>query len=837
MFRFGLLLTSALTFTVAAHPAAAIAANQSEEPLPREVGVDGSGGEIIVTARRVEERLQDVPISITVYNQQQLDNRNIVIPTDLATYTPSLSVNQRFGPEKASFSIRGFNQDISTAPTVGVYFADVVGVRAQGPTISGNNVGAGTFMDLQNVQVLKGPQGTLFGRNTTGGAVLLVPQKPTGRLEGYAEGSLGNYDMHRLQGVINVPLSDTFKIRGGVDWNQRDGYMINHSGIGPRDYNDTNYLYARLSILAELAPNLENTTIFHYSRSNTHGYAASMSVCDPNPISFTDPTGVKNPADPRFNFVRVVTNVAGCEQVARRNARGDGPLDVDTNNPDPYLRLKQWQVINTTVWRASDALTIKNIASYGQFEERASYLINQDNFFVPALPQPFQHILLTNTPGSLPTTSQQSFTEELQFQGSAVDGRLNYVLGGYVEFSRPLNWNSNLTSVFAECSNFATLTCSAPLGFAIITQNRSKINFDNHGVFAQGTFKLSEQLSLTAGGRYTFDKIVGTTEGTRYTLAPVPGLGVIPVSLVCSDSLRHPGINILASQNYGACRTVLKETSSRPTWVVDVDYKPMSDLLLYAKWARGYRQGGLNFINVGIETWGPEKVDNYEVGLKSSFRGPVSGYFNLAGFYNKLEGQQIYGAFVARPNSGLSAGAGIVNAGRSKLYGVEVDAAATFFDSLKLDLGYTYLRTKVQAFTFPDLTNTPFAQYLPTASLGDPLALSPKHRLTATATYALPLDEAAGRLSVGATVTYTSKQVANASTPAGRLPSTTLLNLNVNWDKALGTPIDAAFFMTNVTNRIYPVNVGGNFVLDGFDNLLYAPPRMWGFRLRYNFGE
>src|SRR5690606_23256725 len=105
-----------------------------------EAGARYDATDIIVTARRTEERLQDVPISITVYNQDQLTNRNIVQASDLATYTPSLSVNQRYGPEKSSFAIRGFNQDQSTAPTVGVYFADVVGPRAQGGTTSGNTV-------------------------------------------------------------------------------------------------------------------------------------------------------------------------------------------------------------------------------------------------------------------------------------------------------------------------------------------------------------------------------------------------------------------------------------------------------------------------------------------------------------------------------------------------------------------------------------------------------------------------------------------------------------------------------------------------------------------------
>src|SRR5690625_5141383 len=111
--------------------------------------------EIVVTARRVSESLQDVPISMTVFNQKELEPRNITIAKDLAIYTPSLSVDERYGPEKSSFAIRGFNQDMVTAPTVGVYFADVVGVRAQGGTTSGNTVGAGAFMDLENVQILK----------------------------------------------------------------------------------------------------------------------------------------------------------------------------------------------------------------------------------------------------------------------------------------------------------------------------------------------------------------------------------------------------------------------------------------------------------------------------------------------------------------------------------------------------------------------------------------------------------------------------------------------------------------------------------------------------------
>src|SRR5579871_1674520 len=192
-----------------------------------------AGGDIIVTARRTDERLQDVPIAITVFNQQQITNRNVLTAADLAQTTPSLAANTNFGADNTTFSLRGFNQDIGTQPTVGVYFADVVAPRGgSNGTVAGDGAGAGSLFDLQNVQVLKGPQGTLQGRNTTGGAVLLVPQKPTDKLEGYLEGSIGNYDMKRIQAVINIPVMDTLRIRVGVDRQTRDGYINNTSGIG-----------------------------------------------------------------------------------------------------------------------------------------------------------------------------------------------------------------------------------------------------------------------------------------------------------------------------------------------------------------------------------------------------------------------------------------------------------------------------------------------------------------------------------------------------------------------------------------------------------------------------
>jgi iron complex outermembrane receptor protein len=860
-----------------------------------------AAGDIIVTARRVEERLQDVPISITVFSQEQLSQRNIAVATDLATYTPSLQVNQRYGPEKASFAIRGFNQDQSTAPTVGVYFAEVVGVRAQGGTTSGNTVGAGAFTDLANVQVLKGPQGTLFGRNTTGGAVLLTPKKPTDSLEGYVEGTYGNYDQMRLTGAINLPLADTFKVRIAAERNKRDGYMKNVSGIGPKDYNDIDYTYVRLSVVADLTPDVENYTVFHYSQSKTNGYSTKMTGC-------ATPTSPINPLNttkgtPGYSGTRHLQAASCGIQLARQAARGDGFYTVESANTNPFLDITQWQAINTTTWRVSDTITIKNVMSYGEFRERANFDLGSSNFVVPNVDtSPFfgqgfdltrisprlvfpgrpgvpipagtplyapagaaygRIVLDTAAPGQA-NSDQSTFTEELQVQGGSADGKFTFTAGGYLEFSRPLGFSAGRTGIFLNCTRPQELACTNPLLFGSISESSTKLNFDNHGIFAQGTYNFTEQLALTVGGRYTFDKITGLTNSTRLSFVSDPStpnafidpISGILVSRACTDSFRHltktPGLD------RSVCTTKLSNTSKEPTWVVNLDYKPMQDVLLYAKYARGYRQGGLNFTNPGVETWAPEKMDSFELGAKASFRGAVSGYFNVAAFYNDLSDQQIFAGLTptaAAAATGVAGGAAIINAGKSRIMGVEVDASALFFDSLRLDVGYTYLDTEVKqveaAATQGDgsvlgtlLVGTPFGVIIPTVQKGSAFTNAPKHKATATASYTLPLDESIGRISFGATYVHTSKYVNDGSVPQfvngiplGLTPATDLVNLNFDWKGVAGSPIDLAVFATNVTKEKFNVASTGAWNSAGIAEVIPSQPRFYGVRVRFNFGQ
>ncbi|MDE2403110.1 MAG: TonB-dependent receptor [Sphingomonadales bacterium] len=818
-------------------------------------------GDIVVTARRVEERLQDVPISITVLKQEQLSQRNIVSTADLGGFVPSLSVNQQFGPEKASFVLRGFTQAYHTAPTVGVYFADVVAPRALGPTTSGNGAGVGSMFDLENVQVLKGPQGTLFGRNTTGGAILLVPHRPTDKLEGYVEGTVGNYDERRLQAVLNIPLGDTLKVRAGVDWNKADGYVKNHSGIGPSDFNNTNYIAARLSVLANITADIENTTIGSYSRSDTHGSVPKLATCTWAGHSYTGLGALLGPA--------------ACAQVARQDARGDGLWDVENNNPNARELIEQWSVINTTSWQVSDSLKIKNILSYSEYRERADFSLWGDNFSTypffpytgsggpfstPAANGPVGTGLKTIQlhPGRYPyTTAQNSFTEELQFQGSALGGALNWQAGAYLEISHPLDWNSQDVEIFTNCSNVQQASTCNPLyapfnipglGFVpvpvgSISDANTKDWFNDKGFYAQATYKLTDKFSVTGGIRYTIDKMRDLAELMNIT----------PAGKYCQDILHFntaPAgftVNAANASTYALytndptrCDVTRSIESKRPTWLIDFDYKPNQDMMIYLKWARGYRMGSITSNSIGFETVGPEKLDLYELGAKTSFHGPVSGYFNIAGFYNDFHNQQItinpvvnalYQGVI--PNAAPN-----INAGHSRIWGVEIDSSFRLFPGFTLDVGYTYLNTRVLDITLP--TPPVFYDSLnPTAGRGEPLALSPKNTVIVTGTYVLPLPTSVGKVSVGATFSHADANQAEEATtsPLYMISAMNQLNFNVDWHGAFGGPIDLAFYMTNVTNQGRILFPSSSFQTTGADGGQVNQPRMFGFRLKYRFGQ
>ncbi|AOR81057.1 TonB-dependent receptor [Novosphingobium resinovorum] len=783
----------------------------------------GTGGgdqsDIIVTARRVEERLQDVPISITVFNQQQLANRNVINGQDLAAFTPSLATDSRFGSQNAAFAIRGFVRANGTQPSVGVYFADVVAPRGAANSLPiGDGAGPGAFFDLQNVQVLKGPQGTLFGRNTTGGAIVLVPQKPTGEFGGYVEVSVGNYDLRRLQAVLNLPLGDSARLRIGGDRQTRDGYLKNGSGIGPGRFNDVDYTSLRASLVVDLTPDLENYLIGSYSRSDTNGDIQKLVRCG------------------AFGL-----GPLGCLQLAQEDARGAGFFTAQNSMRDPRTLATTWQLIDTTTWRASDALTVKNIVSYAELRQLFRNPLFGTAFdasvLAPGFIAPGTIIDFASSrpiPGRN-SSEQSTFTEELQLQGSAFANRLTYQGGAYLEVSDPLGLSGSQAPVLLSCADPDALVCANPLGQGATNYSSTRTRFRNVGLYGQATYSLSDRFKLTGGLRYTWDKVSNQTALISY-LFPAGISQSGPIGSFCTNpDLQAPN-----------CENDLRQKSSAPTWLIGLDYKPDNDVLLYAKYVRGYRTGGVNpTAPTGFGTFDAEKVDTYEAGIKTSFRGPVRGTFDVSAFYNGFANQQLELGLTAKPGRPVAPTGAIINAGQSRIYGAEAEISISPFAGFTADVSYAYLNTKI--LRVADIQTPASSPYNVTATVqtGDPLQFAPKNKVAVTGTYVLPLPDSIGKVSVGATYVHTDRQTVNYSIhttaalglDVGSIDPTDLLSLNLAWNEIAGKPVDLNLFMTNATNSKYYRGYAGLYTSAGFEVASIGEPRMYGARLKVRFGR
>jgi len=835
----------------------------------------GSSNDIIVTAQRIEQRLQDVPISITVLDQTKLANNNISNLKDIANLTPGFAVNSRYGADNTTFTIRGFYQEQRSFATVGVFFADVVAPRGSGATFGGDGAGPGALFDLQNVQVLKGPQGTLFGRNVTGGAVLLVPRKPTDKLEGYVEGSIGNHDMWRTQGVLNIPLSDTFRVRLGVDHMDRKGYLKNVGNFGDGDFDgrglgDIDYWAARMSVVGDLTPDLENYTIFSYTHSQSNGVIPKIIQAFPG-----------NPNQAFF----------GNESVAQMAREAPfGFWSVSNRLPDSHAISEQFQIINTLTWTASDTLKIKNILSYGEFRGRTNLDLFGNYALLPGVTfgqetgQQVRGFAFTHDNAVTGrTNAQSSFVGELQFQGTPGDGSFTWQAGGYVEINDPLGFSGVQTASFTGCTDVASYACLpafarggptfAPPGSPPALLNGltvsggtgafslQKTKFRDYALYAQASYKLTDRLTLTGGIRYTWDKMSTLLYNETVVFAP----NVADLMFGCTN-FKTPGPNFVRpvtptdpttypypfSERLAHCAQDLKKNTKAPTWLIQAEYKPLDDVMIYGKWARGYRQGGLAIFGPDpIQPYDKEKVDSYEAGAKASWRGAVPGFFNISGYYNKLANQQLQLGVACNPNRPnftaiCSGNATIINAGKSRIWGLEAELNVSPFQGLNLNVGYGYINATLLKVTIPEV-GAPYNEITPPLARGctgpqcDVIANSgPPHQVVAAANYTLPFGESVGKFTVGGTFIYQSKRriVADGipGSGSGIAPASKVLNLNASWENVAEMPIDLSVFMTNVTNEHIILQINDN-TARGFISATVGEPRMWGVRAKYKFGE
>lgn len=809
--------------------------------------------EVIVTAQRREESLQDVPMSITVLDAKALSNANITNASDLANYTPSMSTNQRFGADNATFSIRGFTQELRTTSSVATYMAEVVAPRGQSSQTSGDGAGPGALFDLANVQVLKGPQGTLFGRNTTGGAVLLTPNKPKDEFEGYIEVSGSEFNGMRFQGAASIPVSESLRFRVAIDRNKRDGYLNNITKIGADELGSTDYTSVRLSSLWDITDSIQNYTIASLINSDSTGYSSQLYSCNAN---YTQPfiqQGLTpqallstvqgliggNIATPPgfFGAFSGTLQVSQCQaQLAAQKAAGqDGFYDVVSTIKTPVTAIKEKRLINTLTWKLNDDITLKNILAYAHLNTRNGSDIFGTQFKYELLGVPldpdqnreFKTGVSVLNPNE-PVTSQASYIAELQLQGSSFDKALDWQGGLYYETSKPDGYSGNNSAGLVSCNMASlendgvkkTFDCYDPLLGAVggVLVQQYKTTYLNRAAYAQTTWHINDEFSLTGGLRYTWDHTEGYGVKTRYSWAlAVPQS---PTTTVTTPSV----------------------SSKAPTGLIELDYKPFEGSMVYGKFLRGYRQGSVILAaDAGVDTFKPEKVNTYEVGLKTEFGGPVPGRVNLAAFTNDFTNQQLQLGYISPASLQTTT---IVNAGKSRIRGIEGDAFFQPLESLTVGFSFSLLDTVLLAQS--DQTGRvgaaggPIAQasVTPIADVGDELPYAPKQTYVTNVSWRLPLPEKVGSIDLGATYSMIGEQrsAATSSGPFGMLDAFNLLNLNFTWTGIMGSALDLVVYGTNVLGEEYTTYTSGTYNLLGYESRAVGAPRMVGARLKANFG-
>jgi len=475
---------------------------------------------VVITARRKSETLQDVPLAVTAFSAEELATKHITTRTDLANFTPSLiTITGGYPSEFAYFALRGQGPSFSSTPGVVPYFAEV----PNPVTVDGRG---GTLYDLASIQVVAGPQGTLFGKNATGGNILFEPQRPTNSFGGYLQGEVGNFNDRRAEFALNLPIvEDKALFRLAGESARRDGYTID---VGPtfagKDYDDVSYDSVRASLTLRPTANLEIYTVARYFQSSNNGPGTVLQQFNTTLGAGLLPVLLVYPG--------VAT--AAAEQAARGNRRV--AYDQDEFSDTTY-----WQIVNQTTFEISPSLKLKNIISYSS--ERFEYAYDYDATAFPIGGQTAR--------GSYPSVAPNYFTEELQLLGKALDGALDFTLGAYYDeqTQNTAHWGGIFTQY--------------PISFFLGPIPATlDITSESHAVFAQGTMDLERYgaphgLSLTAGLRHTWDSSTTTTailappttasvefDYTSYNLtldyAPTPGFHVYVTS---RDAYKMGGVN------------------------------------------------------------------------------------------------------------------------------------------------------------------------------------------------------------------------------------------------------------------------------------------------------
>ncbi len=624
--------------TAAAVVVATISAPAFAQEAPASAKDGTQLGDIVVTATRRQESIQSVPIAITAIDADALKRSEIHDLNSLQYAAPGLNFGSSTGDRTVLLaSIRGiyvYDSLVTLDPAVGIYINGVYVARTTGLNLA--------LVDLQRVEVLRGPQGTLFGRNTIAGAINMIPAEPKDEWGGSLTGSLGNYGSMRLNGVVNAPLGENLAMRVAAEHSHNTGWGRNT--LLDKPLNNDNIDFVRVS-LKGTAGRLTGLLTYDYSRLAGGGQLSKVIYANPcgGPNSFGD-----------------------CNFVTSSGHPEDAGLSKYINSPFYETQGSVWGPTEVSAQGFSGVLTYdlggdttaKSITAY-----RKNFRTNPVGADIDGTP----YFILKTSNGiyGFSFTTQHEFSEEFQLYGKALNGRLDWI-GGLYYFTETAHEGPGYA--FAVSATRATRQKA-------VTHNSSV------GAFAQVSYAITPEFKITGGIRYTQDKRQMITMNDSINTATTP-----PV-VTCS-------IAAAALDVAGVCLATLPvRTFNYAPWTVGVDWKPSADVLVYAKVSRGFRAGGYNLRGAtafSLDAFGPEAALAYELGFKGSM---LDRHLRVnASVYNTEYSDIQVTRTLVDPNFVLASR--IDNAAKARIRGGELEVQALPTPDLKLSASATYVDAK-----------------------------------------------------------------------------------------------------------------------------------------------
>jgi iron complex outermembrane receptor protein len=712
-------------------------------------------------------------------------------------------------------TIRGQGTQYGAPPGVVIYFAEV---PLPSDPVASNQGGPGKFFDLSNIQILKGSQGTLFGRNTTGGALLLEPHKPEEDFSASLKTAGSNFAGIEYEGVLNLPLVDrTLLLRLGGQYYDRGGFT-HDVGTGT-DYDDKHYWTSRLGLTWRPIEQIDNYLLGYYTGSHDNGTATVIQNINRQGLNQVFPAALglsvlsqipgldlAQTANLGCEILDIEGPSSNCGQDILDEQSARGPRHVQLSAL-PNDILTTGAAVDQFSLRLADELTLRNIASYSSF--RHHYRWDQDGSSAA-----FNDF---NNPNNVDETDLHTYTEELQLQGKAFDEAVSFAAGGYYEYTYA-SGAINATELFIEQiyqQYYQAKRSLAP--------------------FAQLTYDLGNMydplsgLSLTAGARYTSDRTSGAAILRQSVLGQVP----------------------LVNNSFTA-----GVKDSAPTYTIGLDYKFGADLV-YGKISRGYKTGGISVVSVNPAhyTYQPEYVTNYELGQKFDFEiGNMPSRVNTAVYYTSYTGLQKTAPDAYIPPNSVSPtpefGAAVFNVGKAWVAGFEFDGTIQPFSGLTLVSTYGYTQAAYSQFTVlyggataePDCSGQEIQRGGVLQLKCMPFQATPRNQFSTSARYLLPIDPSMGDVEGSVTYAWTDRQYSSPATlpqaePGAWLPSYGLLNASLNWSRILNSAFDMQFYGTNLTDKLYRISNSNQWNLTYVQSSIYSEPRIIGLNIGYHWGS